>query len=1386
MRRRSRILAVAASLLVAVGFPLFAYDPPAGAAYIPLVATAGGDLPGLTVTALDSPWADRLNPAASGGQQRAVLAAGYEALAGLGDASGQGLGTALALGFSLPKAYGVWGGGLRFVSTPAAMSGLPLGTFVTASASLSKALFPELLVGAGFDLSLGANQGSYGWGAVLDLGFVHLVGDLGPLLDFRWGGVLSGLGKGYSTHLPVNGAFGTAVSSYPSSFTLTTGAEALFVRTKDWKIGAGATLSFPSFQDLALYLSGGISFRDVVSLRTSWGIDLRELIAGESRSLIPGFVLSASIPLSPKAATPSQKGGLDMSELEPTLVARPLYDGIWGLGASAVIPIGSVDRKPPVITVKFPASEWGPAYISPNSDGVKDGLAMPVTITDERYLASYSLVVYSGDRPNADPGTEGAVRTIANKESRPETSGIKGLWARLTYVQKGLPVPESLSWDGRADDGSVVPDGIYSIVIQAFDDNGNRGVAGPFKVIVDNSPPQATVSPADAAAIFSPDGDGNKDSLLVRLSGSPEDLWTLKVLDAAGTAQRAATWNDSSPADFTWDGKADSGSVVPDGVYSMVLSSTDRAGNPKTARLDNIIVNTQQPPVNVTIDLAAFSPNGDGSKDILGISPSVPVRSGLVSWKLAILDSSRAERWSVSGTDPAGLPARLAYDGKTSSGTVLPEGQYQAELTAIYSNGHNPKALSPLFTVDLTPPSGTVKADRTAFNPTGSAGQNKVVYSLSGSKEEAWKAVMAGADGAAVRTWSMGPQPDATVEWDGADDQGRPVPDGIYSLSISAMDRAGNSFQSAPITVSLDTEKKAVRVAADQRAFSPNGDGQKDTVKLTVSVLAKDKLKSFELTVEDAESQAIVRSWKGTTGLADSYTWDGTAASSGAASSRAPDGHYLARIKVTYQNGDAMEALTPAFVLDTVAPTVKVSASPLLFSPNGDGRADSVAFDQTSSAEDSWQGRILAADGSVVRSWTWKGQAADFSWDGTDEAGNAMKDGAYRYDVQAVDAAGNKAQATVTGIALDNRAAQVFITASDPGLSPNGDGFKDTVSFAPIVNLKEGIQGWKLALVDKSGKERRVFSGTKDIPARIEWDGKDDKGAVVQDEFTGVFTVDYAKGDRPQARTGAILVDVDGPAVRISTSPELFSPDNDGVDDELTFSIGVGDASEIAEWRLDIDETAVVEGGAAGAKPAERLFISWGGKGAPAPVITWDGRSAKGELVEAATDYPWYLTIKDSLGNVSKLQGKISVDVLVIRQGDRLIIKVPSIVFRAGAADFVGLDGETVDRNAKVIKRIAQILNRFRDYRIRIEGHANSEGKIVGASSARIAEEETKELLPLSLGRAELVRKLLVENGVDPARLSTAGLGSSMPVVDFKDSVNRWKNRRVEFILIKN
>jgi len=1388
-----RFWSIVITFAVSIGSLSAAYNPPAGGLLIPLLGTPQAAGSGLTVTALDAPWADRLNPAASAAQERTTLDLGFSALTDFG-AAAQGFGTAASAGISIPKPYGVWGAGIRFVSTPASMTELPLGTFFTGTGSIAKDLFPNFYVGAGLNFTFGWNNSRTDWGIAADLGFIHLLGDRGFAKDLRWGGVIYNLGKSYCPDLNSYGNLDAAsLGAYPPPYTPSLGAEALFVKTDTWKIGMGTTLTFPSFQDFEFGVSGSVSFRNILSFRTAWSIDVRDLTDGNSaRSFFPTFALSAIIPI--KAAGGDEnsvlaKNDWSESEIIPTVALEPLYGSLWSVGAGATVPLGVIDRQAPEIVANFPTSPYGPYYLSPNNDGRSDVLEIPIQIKDKRYIMGYTMTVYQGD-----PKDGKVVRVIANKESRPETQGVGGLWQRLIYSKKGVPVPDKLVWDGRADSGSVAPDGSYSIEISAVDDNGNKGTVGPFPVVVDSTQPQVELSTPEATRIFSPDGDGNKDTIVLKLSGSQEDKWTLKVLDASGKAVRTVEFAAQAPSDFSWDGKADSAdpakaTVVPDGVYSVVIESTDRAGNTVSKRLDNIVVNTQQPPVNIAIDASAFSPNGDGIKDTISLKPSVPVKNGLSSWTLSILDKDKNVVWSRNGTDAAAL-ADASFNGRDNSGKPLPDGQYQAMLEVVYVNGHNPKVYSPSFVIDTVPPSGSVSADRSAFNPAGSAEQNLVTFKQTGSSEEVWTGEICDVAGKVIRTYSFNTSPDAAVEWDGNDDAGKPVPDGTYTYRISSTDRAGNKFVSAVVPVSIDTAKKEVRLTADLRSFSPNGDGQKDTVRFAALVQRPDGVTSYELSIRAAEDigglrkDTVIKTWAGKSVPPESIVWTGD----NDAKDRAPDGHYVATLTVTYKNADVASVTTPTIMLDTTAPSITVASDLSLFSPNGDGNKDSVHISQSSLPGDDWTGRMMDSTGAVVRSWSWKGKAEDFDWDGTDSAGNPVKDGIYHYEVTSQDAAGNKASATIASIAVDSRVPQVFVTASEAGFSPNGDGFKDSVTFTPIVKMHDGISDWSFVIAAKSGSNsRKSYSGKGDtIPASFVWDGRDDSGTPVQGSYAGTLIVNYGKGDHAEAQSAAVLVNTEGPKAAVKISPDPFSPDNDSVDDELNIALSVRDTSEIDSWSFEVDEVAVVEGAKPGDAPKKRVFIAWSGTGNPASAITWDGRSAKGELVESATDYPYTFKVRDELGNSTTVTGVISVDVLVIRDGDRLKIKVPSIVFRANGADFNTLDDETVQKNMKVIKRIAQILNRFGGYKIGIEGHANSIGKIYDYSQTKIDKEEQDELIPLSLGRAELVKKLLIENGVNAGRLSTSGRGSSEPVVDFKDAENRWKNRRVEFILYKN
>jgi outer membrane protein OmpA-like peptidoglycan-associated protein len=236
-------------------------------------------------------------------------------------------------------------------------------------------------------------------------------------------------------------------------------------------------------------------------------------------------------------------------------------------------------------------------------------------------------------------------------------------------------------------------------------------------------------------------------------------------------------------------------------------------------------------------------------------------------------------------------------------------------------------------------------------------------------------------------------------------------------------------------------------------------------------------------------------------------------------------------------------------------------------------------------------------------------------------------------------------------------------------------------------------------------------------------------------------------------------------------SPQPFSPDNDGVDDELTVSLKVKDISPLSEWTLNIND------------PEGNPFVALSGKGAPAERIIWNGLSDTGELVQAASDYPLRLTIKDQLGNSRTAEKLVAVDVLVIREGDKLKIRIPSITFPPNSADLsLVTDVERAAKNEWVLGRLAQILTKYSAYDFRIEGHANL---VYWNDPVKGAAEEKEVLQPLSLARAEAVKNALVALGLRAERISVAGLGGTTPIVPFSDESNRWKNRRVEFILLK-
>jgi flagellar hook assembly protein FlgD len=999
---------------------------------------------------------------------------------------------------------------------------------------------------------------------------------------------------------------------------------------------------------------------------------------------------------------------------------------------------------------------------SPNGDGIRDELALASTVQSPERVKDYELRIVAQEGP-------AAMTTVR------------------AWKGTGSVMPK-LIWRGETDTGLQVPDGKYAASLTIHYLNGDALDNSTPTFLVDRIAPKVDVS-ADLD-IISPNGDGRSDQVRFTQSSVPGDDWKGTITGADGKVVKNLGWKNEV-ADFVWDGRDDAGAIVKDGKYTYQLNSSDAAGNRGQSAPIVVAVETEKKQVTMEASTFAFSPNGDGVKDNLTFLVKVQYPERVKQFDLTITQdgpgtSKLPVRVWKGSTD---IGTQFVWDGTTDSGIQAPDGQYRAKLTVLYRNDDLKQVELGPITLDRQAPQATVRLSTPIFSPNGDGIKDTVDIVQEAVPGDLWQGQITSSANAVVRSWTWKDKLE-TVTWDGKNQAKIQVPDGQYSYELKSVDAAGNSFSSGKLPIEVDAAKKTVRMDVDQRAFSPNGDGVKDQLYINIIAPKPESITEYEIGVyalDQAGKRQVnpIRMWRGASDIKDQYAWDGKTESGIAA----PDGRYQVTFKLLYNNGDAFAQVSPEVVIDTVAPSISVDAAPLVFSPNGDGNKDTISFTQKSNLGDDWTGRIRNASGSVIRTYTWKSEAKSFVWDGKDAAGTLVKDGVYSYEVSATDLAGNTASAKIAGITVDGTKPKVYVSASDTGISPNDDGIRDDVSFTIVVEQREGIESWRFSLIDKQGNEKSYFGGTgSDVPSRLVWDGRDLQGQVVQGEYVGKLVVTYAKGDVATASSAKVLVDANPPVVSIDVKPEYFSPDGDGVGDTLTFSIKADSGSAIVDWKLEVYEKAVVETSAPEetTQGQERLFMDWSGKSNPPATISWNGLSSRKELVESATDYPFKFVARDALGNTTTVAGIIAVDVLVIRDGDRLKIQVPSIVFRANYADFNGLAPEIMDRNKKVITRIAQILNKFPDYRINIQGHANNVGKMMGLSAAKIQTEETKELIPLSTGRAELVRTMLVQSGVDARRLSTEGLGSSEPVVSFTDVVNRWKNRRVEFVLIKN
>ncbi len=208
-------------------------------------------------------------------------------------------------------------------------------------------------------------------------------------------------------------------------------------------------------------------------------------------------------------------------------------------------------------------------------------------------------------------------------------------------------------------------------------------------------------------------------------------------------------------------------------------------------------------------------------------------------------------------------------------------------------------------------------------------------------------------------------------------------------------------------------EVKRIIVTAETSlpGVSPNGDGEQDTVDFTLACSEKNVAAwKFEI----KRDLDIIRVHEGTGTVIPVITWNVT----NSANQTVTDGKYSFGLIVKTEENKIYTSELRDLIVDTKPPTAKLSVNIDKFTPDGDGKEDSVTF-TCEAADDVGIGNskltIVDSNNKQIRKFeNGQRQMQDIIWDGKDDYYNrVVGNGNYIARLNVYDSAGNKATANV-------------------------------------------------------------------------------------------------------------------------------------------------------------------------------------------------------------------------------------------------------------------------------------------------------------------------------------------------------------------------------------
>ncbi len=279
-------------------------------------------------------------------------------------------------------------------------------------------------------------------------------------------------------------------------------------------------------------------------------------------------------------------------------------------------------------------------------------------------------------------------------------------------------------------------------------------------------------------------------------------------------------------------------------------SFSDIAGLGASHRI-SLLYSWGTPPCFISVNPVVFSPNKDGVLDTVEITPKFKYAEKVRSAYISIYKKGGKQALGTIPVDVTQAGTNI-FTGKIA-GTLLPDAEYEAELTAEYRNG---KSISrrEVFEVDNTPPETYAEASPKLLKPEGESLLIPATFSLLAKDKNGivnWQLVIWDRDKKVFFSTGGSGTPPAEYIWDGKGNDGTYVRTGdIYYYSLISRDKLGNKSQS-------ETKSQVVLLKEIKLTFS--SDALFEQGKANVRITAYEVLKSIRPVIKQyPESEILI------------------------------------------------------------------------------------------------------------------------------------------------------------------------------------------------------------------------------------------------------------------------------------------------------------------------------------------------------------------------------------------------------------------------------------------------------------------------------------------------------------------------------------------------